>query len=261
MPHPVVEHVLATLLSTYCVPLGPLDMVRTPEQVGLNRRVPVVGQAQEHGGVAYPATGPLFLADVAPVQDEQPVSGALRVRLYGDRDVGAPTRAGARLTADRLLSAAGVATTWVSCEDSPCAPVAESVTDIVVILRSRAPYGRTGAACGAAARGEHHATGTIVVSVACVAGVASRLSRSPDHGRHPQLVMPRHDDLVGAVIAHEVAHILGVAHAPSGVMRPELDASDIIALRTGHLSFRRQDAVRLREALAPAGRAQAAHHP
>ena len=165
------------------------------------------------------------------------------------------------MVADRLLAAAGVDTTWVSCEQPPCPPVAGALTDVVVILRSRAPHGRTGAACGVAARGEHPATGTVVVSVPCVAGVAVRLSRSPEHGRHPQLVMPRHDDLVGAVVAHEIAHILGVAHAASGVMRPELDASDIIALRTGQLTFRRQDAVRLRQALAPAGHTDAAAEP
>jgi hypothetical protein len=260
MPHVFAAHVLTTLLGTGSVLPGPLAVVGTPDRVGFNRRVPVVRRETQEQ-VSRPAPGALPVADVAPVQDDRPVSRSLHVRLYGDRGVGASTRAGARLVADRLLAGAGVDTTWVTCEHPPCPPVAGSVTDVVVILRSRTPRGRTGAACGVAARGELHASGTIIVSVACVAGVAVRLSRSPDYGRHPRLVMPRHDDLVGAVIAHEIAHILGVAHTASGVMRPELDADDIIALRTGRLAFRRQDAARLRQALGPASRTETALDP
>ena len=70
--------------------------------------------------------------------------------------------------------------------------------------------------------------------------------------------MPRHDDLVGAVIAHEIAHILGVGHAPSGVMRSDLQTADLLALRAGALTFDRHEVARLQHELAKANRPGAA---
>jgi hypothetical protein len=60
--------------------------------------------------------------------------------------------------------------------------------------------------------------------------------------------MPRHDDIVGAVVAHEIGHVLGLRHAPLGLMRAELEAEDVVALRQGNLRFSREEAVRMHAA-------------
>ena len=87
--------------------------------------------------------------------------------------------------------------------------------------------------CGLAAHGARDSAGTVIVSVPCLAGVAFRLTRRAGLGTNPLLAMPRHDDLVGAIVAHEIGHLLGIRHAPSGLMRASLEANDIIALRRG----------------------------
>ena len=91
--------------------------------------------------------------------------------------------------------------------------------------------------CGVAAHGARDSAGTVMVSVPCVAGVAFRLTRRAGTGTNPLLAMPRHDDLVGAIVAHEIGHLLGIRHAPSGLMRARLEAADLIALRRGTLRF------------------------
>ena len=92
-----------------------------------------------------------------------------------------------------------------------------------------------------------------MVSVPCVAGAAFRLTRRAGTGTHPLLAMPRHDDVVGAIVAHEIGHLLGIRHAPSGLMRASLVADDLIALRRGTLRFSPAEASRMRVAALVAG--------
>jgi predicted Zn-dependent protease len=62
----------------------------------------------------------------------------------------------------------------------------------------------------------------------------------------------RHDDIVGAVIAHEIGHLLGLPHAPAGLMRASLEAGEILALRRGTLAFSDSESAAMRLALARA---------
>jgi hypothetical protein len=52
------------------------------------------------------------------------------------------------------------------------------------------------------------------------------------------------------VIAHEIAHVLGLGHAASGVMRRELRTEDVLALRAGTLTFGPFEATQLRSRFA-----------
>jgi len=176
---------------------------------------------------------------------------ALRVHLYVDGKIDPSVVGSARLVAEGLLSAAGVATTWSTGNHARDAVAASERPDVVTILRSGVLRSGRRSPCGFAARDEHHVGGSVVVSVQCVADFAFRLSRSDD-GRHPWLAMPRHDDLVGVVIAHEFAHLLGLRHASEGVMRSGLHAEDLVALRAGRLAFQRQEVMTLVTALARA---------
>jgi hypothetical protein len=169
----------------------------------------------------------------------------VRVHLYADRRVAEPLLRRAQADASRLLSSAAVTIAWRICNSPDACPPAQGVVPIVVILSSKdRPSGREN--CGMAAHGINDREGSVVISVPCVAGVVFRLSRHPAVRGYPLLLMPRHEDLVGAVVAHEIGHLLGLPHAPTGLMRATLEAADVVALRRGELGFSPQEAARMR---------------
>jgi hypothetical protein len=196
----------------------------------------------------------LLMAGSTPVANEAAQDlVALRVRAYADQQVDTATIRAALEVADDLLASAGVVVAWRVCDTSQSCPVEVTpVPEIVVILSSRdRQNGREN--CGVAAHGARDSAGTVMVSVPCVAGVAFRLTRRPGAGTNPLLAMPRHEDLIGAIVAHEIGHLLGIRHAPTGLMRASLEADDIIALRRGTLRFSPAEAGRIRIAALLAG--------
>jgi hypothetical protein len=170
----------------------------------------------------------------------------LRVRAYADKQVDEATVGPALGVAEHLLASAGFVMAWRVCDTPQSCPVEDTtMPEIVVILSSRdRQNGREN--CGVAAHGARDSAGTVMVSVPCVAGVAFRLTRRPGTGTNPLLAMPRHDDLIGAIVAHEIGHLLGIRHALAGLMRARLETDDLIALRRGKLRFSPAEAGRMR---------------
>jgi hypothetical protein len=189
----------------------------------------------------------ILVAGSMPVANEtDPDMVGLCVRAYADKQVDEATLRPALEVADDLLASAGLLVAWRVCDTPESCPVEDTpVPEIVVILSSRdRKNGREN--CGLAAQGARDSAGTVMVSVPCVAGAAFRLTRRAGTGTNPLLAMPRHDDLVGAIVAHEIGHLLGIRHAPLGLMRASLEAGDMIALRRGKLRFSPAEASRMR---------------
>jgi hypothetical protein len=196
----------------------------------------------------------ILMAGATSVTNEaDPDRVALRVRAHADAQVSEATVRSAVEVAEHLLASAGLVVAWRVCDTAQSCPIEDTpVPEIVVILSSRdRQNGRED--CGFAAHGARDPAGTVVVSVPCVAGAAFRLTRRPGTGTNPLVAMPRHDDLVGAIVAHEIGHLLGIRHAPSGLMRESLEADDMIALRRGKLRFSPAEASRMRIAALLAG--------
>jgi hypothetical protein len=183
----------------------------------------------------------ILLAGSMPVTNEaDPDPVALRVRAYADEQVDKATARSALEVGEHLLASAGLVVAWRVCDTAQSCPMGDTaVPEIVVILSSRdRQNGREN--CGVAAHGARDSAGTVMVSVPCVAGVAFRLTRRPGTGTNPLLAMPRHDDLIGAIVAHEIGHLLGIRHAPAGLMRASLETDDMIALRRGSCASARR---------------------
>jgi hypothetical protein len=196
----------------------------------------------------------LLVAGSTPITHQAaPDLVELRVRAYADKQVDKATIRPALEVADDLLASAGLVVAWRVCDTAQsCTVEGTPVPEIVVILSSRdRQNGREN--CGIAAHGARDSAGTVIVSVPCVAGVAFRLTRRPGTGTNPLLAMPRHDDLIGAIVAHEIGHLLGIRHAPAGLMRASLEPDDMIALRRGKLRFSPAEAGRMRIAALLAG--------
>ena len=181
----------------------------------------------------------------------------LNVRVYADHGVDGRTIEGAQRAAGGLLTSAGIELVWRSCEPvALCNAWTRPPREVTVILSGDALGDRV-ENCGRSAVGSRAGEGTIRVSVPCVAGVAERLASSRGGTVHPLLKLASSDDLLGAVEAHELGHVLGLSHAP-GVMRARLDPSDIVALRLGRLVFSPSQSARMRTLLAgPTGEALA----
>jgi hypothetical protein len=182
----------------------------------------------------------------------------LRVRLHADMHVDDATIRPALEVATHLLASAGLVVAWRVCDKVQSCPVEDTPLPEIVVILSSGDRQEGREVCGVAAHGARDATGTVLVSVACVAAFAFRLSRDTRAGTNPLLAMPRHDDLIGAVVAHEIAHLLGIRHAPAGLMRATLEVDNTIALRRGTLRFSPVEARMMRLAASSAG---AAHRP
>ena len=195
---------------------------------------------------------PVFAQGVETLPVVTPDEKALRVRVHAVSGVREAYVRQAIAVAQDLLTTAGLATQWSVCVDVAC-PIDEvRAATIVVVLQAASDPQRPGR-CGRAALGNVEGSGTVRVSVPCVEAVSARLRRQLDTGSHPLLAAPRHHDLTGAVVAHEVGHILGLRHGPVGVMRQELDRNDVVSLRAHRLAFTEADALTMQRSAERAG--------
>lgn len=185
-------------------------------------------------------------AQPAPaVRTSEPVP--LHVRVYAGRGMDLSTVERSQAVARRLLTSAGIDLVWRLCEPAAvCDPGTRPPREIPILLSAEA-LKNGHEVCGRAAVASA-GSGTVRVSVPCVAGVAARLAVNRGGTVHPLLKVARFDDVLGAVEAHELGHVLGLKHG-RGVMQARLDANDIVALRLGNLVFSASQGARMQTLL------------
>jgi hypothetical protein len=150
--------------------------------------------------------------------------------------------------AGELLDAAGVSTTWVDCVASPGA-CADQPPGIVIVRFTRGAS-RTRDACGSSVRGSPlGVAGLVSVDVDCASELAVSLQFAAER------VAVQTQRIVGAILAHEVGHLLGLHHAPRGLMAGCLGVREHRALAAGRLHFTATERERMH---AEAARADAA---
>lgn len=189
------------------------------------------------------------------------VGAALVVWTYATGPDARAGRDAALAIAGALLATAGVAVEWRDCDQAGACLREGGVAPDATLIFTPAPR----QPCGLTARSPGSRDATIVVSIACVEEASLAIARLPSSQGHPLLSTPATRHLLGAVVAHEIGHVLGLGHAPGGLMRTRLDADGIVALRLGALAFSATEAGRMRRSTLwarrlPAGDAPATAH-
>jgi hypothetical protein len=184
----------------------------------------------------------------ADVQAETEQGSPLLVRVHAETGVPAAYTDRAAHLAARLLTSAGIRSRWLNCTATgACLAVDEAAHVVTVILRRSAVHAPQ--RCASAARDRHRRASTVLVHMSCIADVVHQIQWSPTGRSHPLLSRLEVDEVLGLVLAHELGHAGGLGHTDTGVMRARLDIDDILAFRSGTLTFTGPEAATLRASL------------
>ena len=150
-------------------------------------------------------------------------------------------------TVRKLLASAGVPSQWRDCGGAACSVDQRSVGIDVLLL----PITKLTEAeiYGEVTRDAMTGVPTVLIYVPPIAERVRAIRRSIDGRSNPALATMQTGHLVGATIAHEVGHALGLRHGTWGVMKGRLTLDDALALRTSRLLFTSSEGASMRSAL------------
>jgi hypothetical protein len=186
-----------------------------------------------------------MVARSAEAPAEMPVELDLRVIAHASLDAVELDRTSQ--TVQGLLAPAGVLSRWRDCSGAGCSADPGSVAiDVLLLpmtkLTERDVYGEVAhdAITGAP---------TVLIYVPPIADRVRAIRSSIDGRANPALATMQTGHLVGAAIAHEVGHALGLRHGAQGVMKGRLTLDDALALRTSRLVFTSSESATMRATL------------
>lgn len=141
-------------------------------------------------------------------------------------------------TSRKIFSAAGLETNWVICRvfglpHEPCHLPARGTYLEAYIVPRRADRARSGEDLGFALID----TGVRTVTSYAFSEPVKRLAAGV--GESVAVVL-------GCVMAHEIGHLAGLEHRPSGIMKAGFGRHEILDAEADHLNFSREDAKMLR---------------
>lgn len=169
----------------------------------------------------------------------------LRVIAHATLDAADLERASETLR--KLLASAGVPSRWRDCSGAACSADLGSVAiDVLLLPMTKLTEPDVH---GEVTRDAITGVPTVLIYVPpiveCVRAIHSRL----DGRSNPALATMQTGHLVGAAIAHEVGHALGLRHGARGVMKGRLTLEDALALRTSRLVFTASESATIRSTL------------
>ena len=169
----------------------------------------------------------------------------LRVIAHATLDAADLDRASETLR--KLLASAGVPSRWRDCSRAACSADLGSVAIDVLLLPLTKLTERD--VHGEVTRDAITGVPTVLIYVPPIAERVRAIHSRLDGRSNPALATMQTGHLVGAAIAHEVGHALGLRHGARGVMKGRLTLDDALALRTSRLLFTASESATIRSTL------------
>ena len=152
----------------------------------------------------------------------------------------------ARTVVDAVFTPAGLAVSWIDCdqEDAHCRTTMPDRVVVEVLILPVAKHNRPGV-CGETAHSPAGRAG-IIVFASCVRAVVAELRRG---STDPRLLTVQPADIIGLTIAHELGHVWGLSHTPTGLMMSRFDRGSLLALRSSGTGLTPEQVARMKDGL------------